>query len=113
MASILVVMASNPRAMASNLIAISNDINGFNVSEEKDSAFDLLDALTRSGALPLSHAEMHIVVAATQIFEKTVMETVIQERNGMTMISVINLDKTDERIWGGLIESDRGLADLL
>lgn len=45
----------------------------------KDAAFDLLDAITKSGALPLSHAEMHIVVAATHCFDQTVTETVIQE----------------------------------
>lgn len=47
--------------------------------KEKDAAFDLLDAITKSGALPLSHATLHIVVAATHCFDKTVTETVIQE----------------------------------
>lgn len=45
----------------------------------KMEAFDLLDAITKSGALPLSHAILHIVVAATHCFDKTVTETVIQE----------------------------------
>lgn len=45
----------------------------------KMEAFDLLDAITKSGALPLSHATLHIVVAATHCFDKTVTETVIQE----------------------------------
>jgi hypothetical protein len=47
--------------------------------KEKDAAFDLLDALTKSGALPIDHASLHIVVAATHCFDKTVTETVIQE----------------------------------
>mmetsp|Transcript_56259 Transcript_56259/g.131116 ORF Transcript_56259/g.131116 Transcript_56259/m.131116 type:complete len:252 (-) Transcript_56259:65-820(-) len=48
---------------------------------EKDAAFDLLDAITKSGGLPLEHASLHIVVAATHCFEQTVMETVIRENN--------------------------------
>ncbi|CAK9075906.1 LanC-like protein 2 (Testis-specific adriamycin sensitivity protein) [Durusdinium trenchii] len=47
--------------------------------QEKDAAFDLLDAITKSGALPLSHATLHIVIAATHCFDKTVLETVVQE----------------------------------
>jgi len=49
------------------------------VKSEKDKAFDLLDALSRSGSLPIACAELHVVVAVTHCFEKDVMHTVIQD----------------------------------
>lgn len=47
--------------------------------KERDAAFDLLDALTRGGALSVDHATLHIVIAATHCFEKSVMNTVVQD----------------------------------
>lgn len=45
---------------------------------EKARAFDLLDALTKSGALPLEHASLHVIVAATHCFDDTLLNTVIR-----------------------------------
>ncbi len=47
--------------------------------EEKNRAFDLLDALTKSGALPIDDATLHVVLAATHGFDRTLLETVIQD----------------------------------
>jgi len=70
---------------------------------EKDKAFDLLDALSRSGSLPISCAELHIVVTSTHCFEKSVVDTVISdninpiekiERSHLIIATIIN--ETDE-----------------
>jgi hypothetical protein len=46
---------------------------------EKNKAFDLLDAVSRSGSLPLLAAELHVIMGVTHCFEDSVMETVIQK----------------------------------
>ena len=46
---------------------------------EKAKAFDLIDALTRSGALAFDAASLHVVVAATHRFDASIMDTVIKE----------------------------------
>ena len=45
----------------------------------KDKAFDLLDALSRSGSLPISNSELHVMMAVTHGFENDVTETIIQD----------------------------------
>ena len=45
----------------------------------KKEAFDLLDGLTKSGCLSVDQAELHVLVAATHCFDKTLLETVIQD----------------------------------
>merc|ERR1712176_659629 len=47
------------------------------VKKERNKAFDLLDALCRSGSLPVAYNELHVVVAVTHCFDKDVMSTVV------------------------------------
>jgi hypothetical protein len=46
---------------------------------EKNRAFDLLDALSKSGALSIDDASLHVVLAATHCFDRTLLDTVIQD----------------------------------
>jgi len=39
--------------------------------------FDLLDALTRSGALPLPHGQLHVILGATHAFVDTLLNTLV------------------------------------
>jgi hypothetical protein len=47
------------------------------LDREKAQAFDLLDALTRSGAMAIEEASLHVVIAATHNFDRTLTDTVI------------------------------------
>eukprot|EP00985_Skeletonema_marinoi_P009972 scaffold4696_cov154-Skeletonema_marinoi.AAC.1 len=46
---------------------------------EKNKAFDLLDALSRSGSLAIESSELHVIVAVTHCFEKDIIGTIIQD----------------------------------
>ncbi len=54
-------------------------LGGKQQETERNKAFDLLDALSKSGALMIDDASLHVVIAATHSFDKTLLETVIQQ----------------------------------
>ena len=55
---------------------LSKDIH---LKQEKDKAFDLLDALSRSGSLSIKSSELHVIVSVTHCFEKDIIGTIIQD----------------------------------
>ena len=57
----------------------TTNLAGADQKAEKHRAFDLLDALTKSGALPIDDASLHVVLAATHCFDRTLLDTVIQD----------------------------------
>lgn len=57
----------------------SFDLDAKSCKIESNKAFDLLDALSRSGTLSLDFAELHVLVAVTHSFENDVVGTVIQD----------------------------------
>ena len=57
----------------------ASDLDNDTIRAEKNKAFDLLDALSRSGTLPIACGELHVVIATTHRFENDIMGTVIQD----------------------------------
>ena len=58
---------------------IPSKLSASAIKSEKAKAFDLLDALSRSGSLPIAFSELHVIACVTHCFEKNVMNTLIQD----------------------------------
>ena len=57
----------------------SSTLDTDNIQTEKNMAFDLLDALSRSGSLPIACSELHVIVSVTHCFDNDVIGTVVQD----------------------------------
>jgi len=57
----------------------TSSLNTDEQRNEKDRAYDLLDALSRSGCLSIDDASLHVVLSATHRFDQTLMDTIIQQ----------------------------------
>ena len=65
-----------------HLLAKAPSASTLGASEQKaarGAAYDLIDALSRSGTLPMASATLHIVLAATHAFDASILDTVVQE----------------------------------
>lgn len=78
-----IIKASNQWTMRSQASLLSTPVERTIVAaaqkEEKNRAFDLLDALTKSGSVVIDRADLHVVIAATHCFDKALLETVVQD----------------------------------
>lgn len=62
------------------------------LKKERAKAFDLIDALTKSGELPFTDSSFHVVIASTHGFVKSLVDTIIQEnRNPIENLERSNL----------------------
>ena len=65
---------------------------------ERSKAFDLLDALSKSGANTLTHCTLHVMVGATQCFDRDLMATLVRDN-----INPIARSETAELIVAGAL----------
>lgn len=57
----------------------SRSLNAPEQVQERNAAFDLLDGLTKSGALSIDTASLHVMLAATHCFDKSLVDTVVRD----------------------------------
>jgi len=69
------------RCRQENLLSKSSvqTLTSASIGSEKNKAFDLLDALCRSGSLPIDCGELHVMICLTHRFENDVLGTIIKD----------------------------------
>jgi hypothetical protein len=75
--------------------------------KERSAAFDLLDALTKSGGFEVHDASLHVVIAATHCFDRSLVDTVVQrnvnpiekvEFSSLIMASTIHNERVENLV---------------
>jgi hypothetical protein len=59
--------------------ARTSTLAGSAIESEKVKAFDLLDAISRSGSLPIPSSELHVLIGVSHCFENDVMGSIVQD----------------------------------
>jgi len=102
--------------------AEAHELGAAELRAEKHRAFELLDALTRSGALVIHEASLHVVIAATHTFDKSLVDTVVQnnfnpieqvERSSLIMASSVVAKHPSQLIRSAHMDRLRSLAPSL
>eukprot|EP00009_Paramoeba_aestuarina_P004138 CAMPEP_0201506902 /NCGR_PEP_ID=MMETSP0161_2-20130828/735_1 /ASSEMBLY_ACC=CAM_ASM_000251 /TAXON_ID=180227 /ORGANISM="Neoparamoeba aestuarina, Strain SoJaBio B1-5/56/2" /LENGTH=911 /DNA_ID=CAMNT_0047901141 /DNA_START=111 /DNA_END=2846 /DNA_ORIENTATION=- len=68
----------------------------------RNSAFDLLDALTKSGELSIRDAQLHVIMASTHYFDKSLVDTIVQD----SINPIEKLEKTTLMV-AGIVHNKR------
>jgi hypothetical protein len=89
------------------------NISSDDLRDERNAAFDLLDAITRAGALEMDDASLHVVIAATHGFDRSIMDTIVQnnvnpiervERSALIMASILHECKAEDLVTSTQLE---------
>mmetsp|Transcript_4975 Transcript_4975/g.10192 ORF Transcript_4975/g.10192 Transcript_4975/m.10192 type:complete len:885 (-) Transcript_4975:39-2693(-) len=69
------------RNRQANLLVAPTDefLSTSEIESETKKAFDLLDAISRSGTLPIESSEVHVIIGVAHCFDKSLVETVIED----------------------------------
>ena len=79
----MIIRAGQPwiRKRQDNLLVAPHEkqLSMSEMESETKQAFDLLDAISRSGTLPIASGEVHVILGMAHCFDKSLMETVLQD----------------------------------